>query len=130
MEAITAGAKNRAGKRASREAATVSKKKKAKLYGCNNMVMVLRDSINESYNGPLEDKLYDLFETVFVGNLRWQPDRKLQRKLHMLGEKYDEAAHDEYLFLMNNRAPCLVSETTQMLLDLAKEATRNKSGVS
>lgn len=97
---------------------------------CNNMVRVLRDSINELYKGPLEDKLYDLFETVFVGDFSWQPDRKLQRRLDMLGKKYDEAAHDEYLSLMNNRAPCLVSETTQMLLDLAKEATRNKSGVS
>ena len=29
----------------------------------------------------------------------------------MLGEEYDEAAHDEYLSLMNNLAPYLVSET-------------------
>lgn len=29
----------------------------------------------------------------------------------MLGGEYDEAAHDEYLSFMDNRAPCLVSET-------------------
>lgn len=74
--------------------------------------------------------LYDLFETVFIGDFLWQPNKKHQRRLDLLGEKYDEAAHDEYLSLMNNRTPCLVSETIQMLLDLAKKATCNKSGVS
>lgn len=41
---------------------------------------------------------------LFVGESSWQPDRKLQRRLHMLGAEYDKAAHDEYLSILNERS--------------------------
>lgn len=103
---------------------------KEKLYDCANMIEVLRDSINESYKGLVGEELYDLFDKVSIGELSWQPNRPLQRRLHKLGGEYDKAAHDEYLILMNNRAPLLVTETTQLLVNLAEVATRNQTGKS
>lgn len=51
---------------------------------CTNMAMVLRDSINESYKGLVGEKLYELFDKVFVGELSWQPNRQLQWRLYKL----------------------------------------------
>lgn len=93
------------------------------------MAMVLRDSINESYNGLVGEALYELFDKVFVGELSWQPNRQLQWRLYKLGEEYDTAAHEEYLIIMNNRAPLLVTETIRMLADLADVAARIQTGV-
>lgn len=46
-----------------------------------------------------------------------------------MGEEYDTAAHEEYLIIMNNRAPLLVTETIRMLADLAEDAARIQTGV-
>lgn len=46
-----------------------------------------------------------------------------------MGEEYDTAAHEEYLIIMNNRAPLLVTETIQMLADFAEDAARIQTGV-
>lgn len=103
--------------------------KDVKLGNCTNMAMVLRDSINESYKGLVGEALYELFDKVFVGELSWQPNRQLQWRLYKLGEECDTAAHEEYLIIMNNRAPLLVTETIQMLADLAEDAARIQTGV-
>ena len=99
--------------------------KKLKRNDCSNMAGVLHDSVNESYRVLVGEKLYDLFDGVPREKFSWRPDTKLETRLYMSGEEYDEAAHDEYLSLMNDRAPCLVTESMQILLDLAKEATSN-----
>lgn len=93
---------------------------KEKLSDCANMAMVLHDSINESYKGLVGEELYELFDKVFIGELSWQPNRQLQWRLYEVGGEYDKAAHDEYLILMNKRAPSLVTETMQMLVNLVE----------
>ena len=91
------------------------------------MAKVLHDSVSESYRVLVVEKLCDLFDGVSREKFSWRPDTKLERRLYRSGEEYDEAAHDEYLYLMNDRSPCLVTESMQILLDLAKEATSNNS---
>lgn len=101
----------------------------------NNIAKVFHDWINKLYKRPLENKLYDLFKIVFVEtNFLQQPNRKLQKRLglllDLLSEKYDKAAYNRYLFLMNNYASCLILEIIQILLNLAKKVIYNKSRVS
>ena len=102
--------------------------KELKEHNCSNMDRLLNDSVNESYRVLVGEKLYNLFDGVSTGKFSWRPDKKLKRRLNRSGEEFDEAAHDQYLSLMNDCAPCLVTESMQMLLDLAKDATSNNPG--
>ena len=89
--------------------------------------MVLRDSINKSYKGLVGEELYELFDKVFIGELSWQPNRQLQWRLHKVDGEYDKAAHDEYLVLMNKRAPLLVTEAMQMLVNMVEVVAGNET---
>ena len=78
-------------------------------------------------HGPGSRELYELFDKGLIGELSWRPNKPLQWRLSKSDGEYDKAAHDEYLILMNNRAPLLVTETIQLLVDLAEVATRNQN---
>lgn len=101
--------------------------KEVKQDNCNNMDLILGDLINESYKKMIEEKLYKLFDTVFVKKLLWRLNKSLLQKLSKSGEEYEKATHDKYLVLMNNCAFLLFKKITDLLVNLAKVATQNQT---
>ena len=77
------------------------------------MTMVLRDSINESHRGLVGDKLYDLFDRVFVGDSSWPARQKTSEEvvISWVRNMIRQFMTSTYPSSMKDRAPRLVAET-------------------